>query len=257
MTQSTDISLSNESGILTITLSRLEKKNALTQSMYAAAALALDHAAADASVRVAVIQGHERIFTAGNDLSDFANAPPEGQDAPVFRFLRAIATFPKPLLASVCGPAVGIGTTMLLHCDFVILGDNALLSMPFANLGLCPEAASSYLLPAALGYPRAAEMLLFGEAINAERAIEFGMANRIVAPSEANALAASLAAKLAAKPMSSMIATKALMKRPHANAVADAMAEEGKHFGRMLREGAAKEAFAAFLEKRKPDFAKY
>jgi enoyl-CoA hydratase/carnithine racemase len=170
-------------------------------------------------------------------------------------FLRGIATFEKPLLAAVAGPAVGIGTTMLFHCDLVYAGDNAAFSMPFVNLGLCPEAASSLLAPRMFGYHRAAEALLMGEPFFAEAAQEVGLVNRVVPPTEVNGYAQAQARKLAAKPLSSLIETKRLMKGD-TQAVLQKMDEEGQSFGRMLREPAAKEAFGAFMEKRKPDFSK-
>jgi enoyl-CoA hydratase/carnithine racemase len=207
-------------------------------------------------VRVVLFQGHETIFSAGNDIGDFLNAPPATPESPVFRFLRGISTFTKPVLASVCGPAVGIGTTMLFHCDLVYAGDNAAFSMPFVNLGLCPEAASSLLVPQMMGYHRAAEALLMGEPFMAEAALEIGLVNRVVPPMEANGFAQSQARKLAAKPLSSLIETKRLMKKGQVVLVAQQMAEEGVSFGRMLREPAAREAFGAFMEKRKPDFSK-
>ena len=243
-----------DSGVMTITLNRVDKKNSITSAMYSALADALESANHDAAVRVVVIQGHETIFSAGNDIGDFLNKPPSGADSPVFRFLRGLSSFPKPLVASVCGPAVGIGTTMLLHCDLIYAGVNAAFSMPFVNLGLCPEAASSFLVPQLMGYPRAAEALLLGEPFSAETALEIGVINRIVPPAEANALAQRQAAKLAAKPLSALIETKRLMKKGNSATVAERMAEEGASFGRMLQEPAAREAFTAFMEKRKPDF---
>jgi enoyl-CoA hydratase/carnithine racemase len=174
----------------------------------------------------------------------------------VFRFLRGIAAFPKPLVAAVCGPAVGVGTTMLFHCDLVYAGDNAAFSMPFVNLGLCAEAASSLLAPRLMGYHRAAEALLLGEPFMAETAMEMGLVNRIVPPSEANNLAQAQARKLAAKPLPSLIETKRLMKKGQMMEVLAQMGEEGESFGRLLQAPHAKEAFSAFLEKRKPDFAK-
>jgi enoyl-CoA hydratase/carnithine racemase len=241
---------------MTITFNRLDKKNSITSSMYADMAEALSQAAADPAVRVVVFQGHESIFSAGNDIGDFLNQPPTTQESPVFRFLRGIATFEKPLLAAVAGPAVGIGTTMLFHCDLVYAGDNAAFSMPFVNLGLCPEAASSLLAPRMFGYHRAAEALLMGEAFFAEAAQEVGLVNRVVPPTEVNGYAQAQARKLAAKPLTSLIATKRLMKGGDQQAVLQKMDEEGQDFGRMLREPAAKEAFGAFMEKRKPDFSK-
>ena len=244
-----------ESGVMTLTLNRMDKKNSFTAAMYAELAEALRGAAEDDAVRVVLFQGHETIFSAGNDIGDFLNKPPSTPDSPVFRFLNTIATFPKPLLAAVCGPAVGIGTTMLLHCDLVYAGDNAMFSMPFVNLGLCPEAASSLLVPRLMGYQRAAEVLLMGDPFMAEAALEVGLVNRVVPPTEANALAQQQARRLATKPLSSVIETKRLLKASTTPAVLERMREEGAIFGRMLQEPAAKEAFSAFLDKRKPDFS--
>jgi enoyl-CoA hydratase/carnithine racemase len=251
-----DILTHTDAGVMTITFNRLDKKNSITAAMYAAMADAVAQAAADPAVRVVVFQGHESIFSAGNDIGDFLNQPPTTQESPVFRFLRGIATFEKPLLAAVAGPAVGIGTTMLFHCDLVYAGDNAAFSMPFVNLGLCPEAASSLLAPRMFGYHRAAEALLMGEPFFAEAAQEVGLVNRVVPPTEVNGYAQAQARKLAAKPLTSLIATKRLMKGGSQQEVLQKMDEEGQSFGRMLREPAAKEAFGAFMEKRKPDFSK-
>ncbi len=242
-------------GVMTITLNRVEKKNSLTAAMYSELARVLQQAQSDAAVRCVVIQGHETIFSAGNDISDFLNQPPTSADAPVFDFMRTLIAFPKPLVAAVCGPAVGIGTTMLFHCDLVYAGDNAAFSMPFVNLGLCPELASSLLAPQRMGYQRAAEALLLGEPFMAETALELGLINRIVPPSEANALAQQQARKLALKPVTALLETKRLLKESQAALVAERVAQEGRSFGRMLQEPAAKEAFAAFLEKRRPDFS--
>ena len=251
-----DILTHTDAGVMTITFNRLDKKNSITAAMYAAMADAVAQAAADPAVRVVVFQGHESIFSAGNDIGDFLNQPPTTPESPVFRFLRGIATFEKPLLAAVAGPAVGIGTTLLFHCDLVYAGDNAAFSMPFVNLGLCPEAASSLLAPRMFGYHRAAEALLMGEPFFAEAAQEVGLVNRVVPPTEVNGYAQAQARKLAAKPLTSLIATKRLMKGGSQQEVLQKMDEEGQSFGRMLREPAAKEAFGAFMEKRKPDFSK-
>lgn len=251
-----DILVHTEAGIRTITLNRVDKKNSITSAMYGAMADALASSVDDAAVRVVLLQGHETVFSAGNDIGDFLNNPPAGLDSPVFRFLKGIATFPKPLLAAVCGPAVGVGTTLLFHCDLVYAGDNAAFSMPFVNLGLCPEAASSLLVPQMLGYHRAAEALLLGEPFMAEAALEVGLVNRVLPPTEANGYAQGVAKKLAAKPLSSLVETKRLMKKGQSELVLRTIAEEGESFGRMLREPAAKEAFGAFMERRKPDFSK-
>ena len=251
-----EIRVHTEAGVCTLTLNRVERKNAFTQAMYGACADALAAAAQDPAVRVFVIQGHETVFSAGNDIADFLNRAETTDDSPVFRFLRGLAQFPKPLLAAVCGPAVGVGTTLLLHCDLVYAGDNAAFSMPFVNLGLCPEAASTLLVPQLMGHQRAAEALLLGEPFFAEAAQEVGMVNRILPPMEANGYAQAQARKLAAKPLNSLIETKRLMKKGQMQRVLDTMREEGDVFGRMLKEPAAIEAFNAFLEKRKPDFSK-
>jgi len=251
-----DILVHTEDGVTTLTFNRPDKKNSITAAMYASLADALEAAAADDSVRCVVFQGNETTFSAGNDIADFLNNPPATTDSPVFRFLRGIAQFPKPVLAAVCGPAVGIGTTLLFHCDLVYAGDNAAFSMPFVNLGLCPEAASSLLVPQMFGYHRAAEALLLGEPFMAEAALEVGLVNRVVPPSEAAAVAQQAARKLAAKPLSSLVTTKRLMKQGQMKQVMAVMAEEGEQFGRMLREPAAREAFGAFMERRKPDFSK-
>lgn len=243
-------------GVMTITLNRVDKKNSITSDMYGAMADALARAEADSDLRVIAVQGHESVFSAGNDIADFLNKPPATQDSPVFRFLRAISSCSKPVLAGVCGPAVGIGTTMLFHCDLVYAGDNAAFSMPFVNLGLCPEAASSLLAPQLMGYQRAAAALLLGEPFMAEAALEVGLVNRIVPPTEVNGMAQAQARKLAAKPLGSLVETKRLMKKGQMAQVLAQMAEEGESFARLLQEPAAKEAFTAFLEKRKPDFSK-
>ena len=244
-----------DAGVLSLTINRLARKNSITAAMYAAMADVLAAAESDEAVRVVVIQGHETIFSAGNDIGDFLNKPPSTQDSPVFRFLYGISAFSKPIVAAVCSPAVGIGTTLLLHCDLIYAGDNAAFSMPFVNLGLCPEAGSSLLVPQLMGYPRAAEALLLGEPFTAETALEIGLINRIVPPSEVSALAQQQARKLAAKPPSSVIETKRLMKQANASAVKQRIHDESLSFGRMLGEPAAREAFTAFMQKRKPDFS--
>ena len=251
-----DILIDRTDGVMTLTINRVAKKNSFTNAMYSACADALEQASGDASVRVVVMQGDITVFSAGNDIADFLSDPKPGLSAPVLRFLRNLATFPKPLIAAVCGPAVGIGTTMLFHCDLVYAGDNAAFVMPFVNLGVCPEAASSILAAQLMGYHRAAEALLLGEPFMAEAALEVGLINRIVPPTEAHALAHAQARKLAAKPLASLIETKRLMKKGQMQQVLDVIDEEAQSFGRMMGEPAAREAFGAFMEKRKPDFSK-
>ncbi len=242
--------------VVTLSFDRPDRKNAITAAMYAALADGLNAAAADDAVRVAVIGGSDTAFTAGNDLGDFLNNPPSGDDTPVFRFLRAISAFPKPLIAAVCGPAVGVGTTLLLHCDLVYAGDNARFALPFANLGLCPEAASSLLLPRMAGHARAAEKLLFGEPFDAIEGRAMGLVNEVLPADQVAARAHARAQDLATRPLSSLLVTKALMRAPVNEAIAAQMTAEGGHFRRMLGEPAAKEAFSAFLQKRKADFSK-
>ncbi|WP_018715784.1 enoyl-CoA hydratase [Brachymonas chironomi] len=249
-----DILIHTDAGVSTITFNRLDKKNALTEAMYSALAEAMQQAATDDAVRVLVIQGDASVFTAGNDIKDFLEHPPTSTDAPVFRFLRQLVVFPKPLIAAVAGPAVGVGTTMLFHCDLVYAGDNAAFAMPFVNLGLCPEAGSSLLAPQLVGHQRAAELLLLGEPFLAETARDLGLVNRITAPTEVNELAGAQARRLASKPMSSLLETKRLLKQGQQAALLERVAEEAAVFARMLGEPAAREAFTAFMEKRPPQF---
>ena len=250
-----DILMHTESGVCTLTLSRADKKNSLTNSMYIKLELALRSAQQNPEIRVLVIQGNESVFCAGNDINDFTENPPNNLDAPVFKFLETLIAFPKPLIAGVCGPAVGIGTTLLFHCDLVYAGDNAVFSMPFVNLGVCPEAASSLTVPSVMGYQRAAQALLLGEPFMAEAALEVGLVNQIVPPTELNAFVQRQAAKIASKPIRSVIETKRLLRGHQLSALQERMREEAKLFTQMLQEPAAKEALNAFAEKRKPNFA--
>lgn len=244
-------------GVLTLTFDRLDRKNAITAAMYQTLADALVAAETDPAIRVIVLAGHESVFTAGNDLEDFMKNPPKDESAPVHQFLKAISTATKPLIASVSGAAVGVGTTMLLHCDLVYASDTAKLSMPFAQLGLCPEAASSLLLPQLAGYHRAADKLLFGEPFDANEARELGLVNRVLPAGELDAFVRTQARKLTLLPPASLRATKRLMKEGATPQIAERMSVEGKQFGEMLRAPEAREAFTAFFEKRRPDFSKF
>lgn len=241
--------------ILRITINRPEKMNALTAAMYDAFAGAVLAAEADPEVRVILIEGAGGCFTSGNDLHDFATSPPVGEGSPVFRFLQAISGAQKPIVAAVLGPAVGIGTTMLLHCDLVCAGAGAHFELPFVNLGLCPEAAASLLLPQLTGHQRAAELLLLGEPFGADRAREIGIVNAVFPDGELLQQAWAMARKLAQRPPASVRLTKALLRRGGQRAVAETIAEEGRHFLQRLSSPEAQEAFAAFIEKRKPDFS--
>jgi enoyl-CoA hydratase/carnithine racemase len=245
-----------EGGVLEVEIHRPGKRNALTSAMYQGLGDAIDRAASDEAVRVVLIVGQRDVFTSGNDISDFLQRPPS-VESPGMRFLKRILAAEKPIVAGVNGMAVGIGTTMLLHCDYVVAGEGALFAVPFVNLGLCPEAASSLLLPAAIGHKRAAEMLLFGERIPAARALEWGLVNQVVADDLVREVALGRARALSAKPASSLRTTKALLKRRFGTLAAEVMAEEGREFSRLLHEPAAREALAAFVEKRTPDPEKY
>ena len=252
-----DISLARRDGVLAIEFRRPQKKNALTAAMYEAMTAALAEADADDGVRVLLFHGQPEVFTAGNDLEDFMARPPASVDAPVFRFLQSVCAARKPLVAAVNGPAVGLGTTLLLHCDLVYAGDNARFSMPFTSLGLVPEFASSYLLPMIAGYQRAAELLLLGQPFTAEKAREVGIVSEVVSPEKLMERATQACEALAALPPESIRLTKSLMKKRHAAQVRETIAEEIKLFGERLGSAEAKEAMSAFLEKRKPDFSKF
>ncbi|MFX1673289.1 enoyl-CoA hydratase [Paraburkholderia sp. A2WS-5] len=254
---SNEILIARESGVLTITINRPERKNALTPAMYQAMADELASAQDDAAVRAVLVRGHAEIFTAGNDIEDFLKSPPTGADSPVANFLKAIAAFEKPIVAAVTGAAIGVGTTLLLHCDLVYAADTARFAMPFAQLGLCPEAASSLLLPRVAGYQGAAEKLLLGETFDAAEAHRMGFVNRVLPAAELDAFVAAQLAKLVAQPASSLRATKALMKRASAPEIEARMDEEGAQFRKMLTAPEAREAFTAFLQKRKPDFRQF
>jgi enoyl-CoA hydratase/carnithine racemase len=249
----TEIQTSQADGILTIAFNRPDKKNALTSTMYAAIADVLEAAGTDDAVRVVVLTGNGGSFSAGNDLQDFLRNPPQGEDSPVFRFLRAISTAAKPLVAAVTGVAVGVGTTMLLHCDLVYAGAGSRLSLPFVNLALVPEAASSLLLPAMIGHHRAAELLMLGEPFGAETARAYGIVNAVFPDAEVLAEAMKVAARLAAKPPTALRLTKQLMRQGRGD-VAAQMAAEGAHFRTQLQSAEAREAMTAFFEKRPPKF---
>ncbi len=254
----TDILTSKEKGVLTIEFNRPEKKNAITSSMYQTMADAIQDAESDTAVRAILIQGKPEVFTAGNDLDDFLkNASAEVGNQPVIQFMRVLSSASKPVVAAVAGNAVGIGTTLLMHCDLVYAADNAVFSMPFTQLGLCPEFASSMLLPQMAGYPRAAEKLLLGEAFSATEAYDMGLLSKVMPVTGLHAFVKEQATKLAALPATSLRVTKRLMKAAQMDAVNARMMEENKHFGAMLMAKEAKEAFTAFFEKRRPDFSQF
>ncbi len=254
---SPNVQISTSDGILTIGLHRPEKKNALSLAMYVAMTSALRVGQDDPAVRAVVIQGTADCFTSGNDIADFVSGPTPERLAPIFDFLAIISTYEKPIVAAVNGLAVGIGTTLLLHCDLVCAGESARFQLPFINLGLVPEAASSLLLPRLAGSHRAAELLMLGEMFSAATAREIGLVNRVTPDRECQAAARELAAKLVAKPAAALRLTKALLKKRSAASVRDVMTEESNLFVARLKSPEAAEAFTAFLERRKPDFSKF
>ncbi len=243
--------------VLTIRLNRADKKNALTQVMYSALTEALHGAAENPEVRVVLFAGAPDAFCAGNDLQDFLKNPPAGEDAPVLRFMRALAGFPKPAIAAVNGVAIGIGVTLLLQCDLVYAGQGARLQMPFTSIGICPEFASSYLLPRLMGNARAAELVLFGEAFTPDKALQYGLVNAVLPEAEVEAHALERARKLAQQPPNALRVTKKLMRRWSEETVFEAIKIEAENFGPMLALGEAREAMTAFMQKRKPDFSKF
>jgi enoyl-CoA hydratase/carnithine racemase len=243
-------------GILTLTLARPEKKNALTNAMYGKLADALEAAETDPDARVILIRGQGDMFTSGNDVGEFAVIAAGGArgEQHVGRFLRALVQSSRPLIAAVQGRAVGIGTTMLLHCDLVVLAENALLSTPFVSLALVPEAASSLLLPLRIGHARAYEMFALGEPVPAAKAFDWGMANRVVPLGRLDEEAGELAGRLAKQPVGALAVTKRLMRR--ADVLAAQIATESERFTERLKTAEAREAFTAFAERRPPDFMK-
>jgi len=249
------IVVSKAGGILTLVMNRPEKKNALTDAMYGVLADEIEGAQTDSATRVVVIRGEGDMFTAGNDLADFAAARPDDGVRNVSRFIQALARATKPLVAAVQGRAVGVGTTMLLHCDYVVLAEDAKLTTPFVSLALVPEAASSLLLPARIGHLRAFAMLALGEAVEARQAVEWGLANAVVPLGELVQTIEANAARIARQPLGAIQATKRLMR--DAELLTGQMAVEGKEFTARLQSPEAKEAFIAFAQRREPDFTQF
>ena len=251
------VKVTNTDGVLVLTLSRAEKKNALTEAMYGKLADAMEAAEQDPQARVILLQAEGELFTAGNDLGEFAAFAASGAQGPrnVHRFLHALASASRPIVAAVQGKAVGIGVTLLLHCDYVLLSKDAQLTTPFVGLALVPEAASSLLLTARIGHARAFAMFALGEALRAPEALACGIANQVVAGPDLAAAAAQVAQRLAAQPLGALAATKRLMR--DAEAIMTQMEAESTEFVARLKSPEAREAFTAFMEKRKPDFSKF
>lgn len=251
------IKVETRQNILHIRMNRPDKKNAVNLEMYQAMTAALKDGESRSEVQVILFSGEGGCFSSGNDLADFLDNPPVDESSPVLAFLHAISTAKKPLVSGVEGVAIGIGTTMLLHSDLAYAGESTRFALPFVNLGVCPEAGSSYILPQMVGHRKAAEILLLGDPFTAETAREFGIVNQVVSDGEAVKVAWEKAEQLAAKPPQSLRTSKALMKRHQARAVQDAMEAEGEKFIPLVAGAEAKEALTAFLEKRKPDFSKF
>jgi enoyl-CoA hydratase/carnithine racemase len=252
-----EILTAREGGVLTIEINRPEKRNAITAAMYDALADALILARETSAIRAVMITGKRDVFTAGNDLQDFMLHPPTDESSPVFRFLKEISHATKPLVVAVCGPAVGVGTTMLLHCDLVYAGDNARFSLPFVQLGLVPEAASSLLLPELFGYQRAAERLLLGEPFGADEALSLGLVSAVLPPDRVVPHARARADQLVALPAAAVRATKRLMRHTRMGAIELRMLLENEEFLERLQSPEAREAFTAFFERRRPDFSRF
>ena len=251
-------------GVTTIEIARPEKKNALTVAMYQAMTDALNAAKADGAVRAVLITGQPGIFTSGNDIEDFMSrgtggggAGSEDNESPVFKFMRALLDCDKPVVAAVTGGAIGIGTTLLLHCDFVYVSDEARLAMPFVSLGLVPEFASSLLVPQLMGNRRAAEKLLLGDPFTPEQAVECGIANAVLPASEVVNHARRVAERFNSLPPGAVREAKQLMRAPQQEQLLKTIATEGALFAQRLRSPEAMEAFQAFFQKRKPDFSQF
>lgn len=249
------INVAFEAGVLTVTMARPDKKNAITNAMYGALADALERAEADTSIRAVLFQGDGDSFTAGNDMADFA-AMSKGQQGErhVTRFIANLTVATRPLVAAVQGNAVGIGTTMLLHCDLVYLAPSARLITPFVNIALVPEAGSTYLLPQRVGYARAYQMFALGEPVDAATAVSIGLANAVVPLDELRTRARAAAEALAKRPFGSLQQTKALMR--DIGEIKSHIDRESTILAQRLVSAEAREAFAAFAEKRQPDFSK-
>lgn len=251
------IILEQDRHVATIRINRPDKRNALTTDMYAAMSEALKAGESDPKTRVHMIRGSDDCFTAGNDLGDFEDNPPTGPESPILQFLYTISALTKPLVAAVTGPAVGIGTTMLLHCDLVFAGESSRFQLPFARLGLCPEAASSVLLPALAGTRVAAELLLLGERFRPDRARAIGLVNEVCADDEVFDRAIARARQVASLPPASVRLSKSLLRQSMAATVREAIERESAAFIERLASPEAREALSAFREKRQPDFSRF
>jgi len=244
-------------GVARIRFDRLDKKNAITVQMYAQLGAALAAADADKQVRAVLLSGTAECFTAGNDVADFLKAPRDPGSSPARALFEALPNMKKPVVAAVGGPAIGIGTTLLLHCDLVYAAPNARFQLPFVPLAIVPEFGSTFLLPRIAGYQRAAELLLLGQPFDAKKAHEVGIVTAVVPQENLLAEAEKAAATLASLPPESLRLTKRLLKARYAEPLAATIEEETRLFTERLSSPEAKEAMRAFLEKRKPDFSRF
>jgi enoyl-CoA hydratase/carnithine racemase len=252
-----DIHIEQGEGLLTLTLNRPAYKNALTHAMYTTMSNALQHAENDKTIKVVLIKGQGTCFTSGNDLNDFLNNPPNEKEAPALRFLHTLSNCPQPLVAQVEGLAVGVGSTLLLHCDLVYASTQASFSMPFVRLGLCPEGASSALLPLVAGYQKAAQWLLLGDTFTAQQANEAGLVTSVLPPQDIEAHVQTQLTKLLNLPAHSLRESKKLMKMHLKAHVTRTIEQEANTFLSMIPRPEAQEAFRAFGEKRQPNFRQF
>jgi enoyl-CoA hydratase/carnithine racemase len=246
-----------DEGVCSIQFCRPNKKNAFTVAMYEAIVAGFTAARTRPDIRVILLRGSEGAFTAGNDLADFMQQPPTSADSPVVQLIRTLVECEKPIVAAVQGVAIGIGVTMLLHCDLVYAGENVRFQMPFTKLGLCPEAGSSYLLPRLMGYQRAAELLLLGEPFSAAHALDYGLVNQVLADEAVVDRARQIAQAVAKKPPAAVRNSKQLMRAGYRENLDRTIAAELEIFSASLRSAEAAEAFQAFFGKREPDFSKF
>ena len=244
-------------GVLTLTFNRPDRKNALTLAMYTTLADQLSQAQENPEVRVVVLTGKGDAFTSGNDLKDFMKNPPQSLDTPVFSFLKTLLDFPKPMISAVNGAAVGIGTTLLLHCDFAFAHEDVVFQMPFIRLGLVPEAGSSYLIPLMAGHRKASELLLLGERFTAQTAQEIGIINQVCPREKLIDHAYTVAKKLSILPPQALRQTKSLLKGANHEMLKAEMLKEGELFMKRLTSPETLEAIQAFFEKRQPDFSRF
>lgn len=252
------IEVESHGAVVRIAMNRPEKKNALTAEMYVSLSEAVEKAEQDPGIRVLLLHGKGDAFTAGNDLQDFLQKPWKGQATPpAVRFIHAVAHAKKPIVAAVHGLVVGVGTTILLHCDLVYAAEETRFMMPFINLGIVPEAASTVLLPLLIGRQRAAELFMLAAPLGAQRAYDVGLVNAVLPLNQLLPKAQEVGESLASKPAAALRATKELMRRPYQTEIERALREEVAVISERLESAETREALAAFLEKRKPDFSKF